>query len=117
MISGMSNAISALGAVGKKMGVTANNVANASSEGFKKSRATLHEGASGGIDVNISAAETPGSMVMEESTEGRVQREMPHVTLEGEMPQLLLLKTMFTANTKVVKTEEEMVGAVLDIVG
>jgi flagellar basal body rod protein FlgG len=117
MISGLSNTVSALTAFSKKMGVTANNVANASSDGFKKSRVTLHEGAAGGVETRITKVETPGPTVMEESTEGRIQREISNVNLAEETPQTLVSKSMFVANTKVLKTEEEMLGSVLDIVG
>jgi flagellar hook protein FlgE len=117
MISALSNAVSALGAFGKKMGVIANNVANASSEGFKKSRAVLQEADSGGVTVGITRVETPGPVVVEETTEGVQQRELSNVNLEEEIPNSLLTEKMFAANTKTVKTEEEMIGSVLDILG
>jgi flagellar hook protein FlgE len=40
MVQAVSSAISALQTLGKKMGVTANNVANSTTSGFKKSRAS-----------------------------------------------------------------------------
>ena len=40
MVQAVSSAISALQTLGRKMGVTANNVANATTSGFKKSRAS-----------------------------------------------------------------------------
>jgi flagellar hook protein FlgE len=44
MISPFDSGISALSAFSAKMNVTANNVANVDSDGFKKSRTTLKEG-------------------------------------------------------------------------
>lgn len=117
MISGMSNAISALDAFGKKMGVTANNVANAATDGFKKSRATLHEGVAGSVNVEITEVETPGPVVMEETSEGLQQRELSNVNPEEEMLQSLPAEKMFAVNTKVIKAEEEMIGSLLDIIG
>lgn len=117
MISGMSNTVSALTALGKKMGVTANNVANANSDGFKKSRAILQEGAAGGVDVEITRVESPGPLVTEQTTEGHETKELSNVTLEEEIPQALLTEKLFAANTKVLQVEEEMIGSVLDIVG
>lgn len=117
MVSGMSNAISALDAFGKKMGVTADNIANAASDGFKKSRATLHEGVSGSVNVEISKVETPGPAVMEETSEGLKERELSNVNLAEEIPQALVAEKMFAANTKIIRTEEEMIGSVLDIFG
>jgi flagellar hook protein FlgE len=117
MISGMSNTISALGAFAKKMGVTANNVANAATDGFKKSRATVQEGVPGGVTVEITRIETPGPVVMDETPEGLQQRDLSNVNLEQEVVQALVTEKMFAANTKVLKTEEEMRGSLLDIIG
>jgi flagellar basal-body rod protein FlgC len=117
MISGMYSAISALSAFGKRMGVIADNVANVESDGFKKSRALMQEQEPGGVRVTISRVETPGPRVAEETTEGLEERELSNVNLEQEIPNALLTEKMFTANTKVVKTEEEMIGSVLDIIG
>jgi flagellar hook protein FlgE len=117
MISGMTSAISALSAFGKRMGVIADNVANVESDGFKKSRALMQEQEPGGVRVTISRVETAGPRVVEETTEGLEERELSNVNLEQEIPDALLTEKMFTANTKVVKTEEEMIGSVLDIIG
>jgi len=117
MISGMYSAISALSAFGKRMGVIADNVANVESDGFKKSRALMQEQEPGGVRVTISRVETAGPRVVEETTEGLEERELSNVNLEQEIPDALLTEKMFTANTKVVKTEEEMIGSVLDIIG
>jgi flagellar basal-body rod protein FlgC len=117
MISGVYSAISALSAFGKRMGVIANNVANVDSDGFKKSRALMQEQEPGGVRVTISRVETPGPRVMEETAEGLEERELSNVNLEEEIPNSLLTEKMFAANTKVVKTEEEMIGSVLDIIG
>jgi flagellar basal-body rod protein FlgC len=117
MISGMYNAISALSAFGKRMGVLANNVTNVASDGFKKSRALMEDQEPGGVRVTISRVETPGPRVTEQTTEGLEERELSNVDLEEELPNALLTEKMFAANTKVVKTEEEMIGSVLDIIG
>jgi len=117
MISGMHSAISALSAFGKRMGVLADNVANAASEGFKKSRTLMEDQEPGGVRVTLSRVDTPGPRVMEETSEGLEERELSNVNLEEEIPGALLTEKMFSANTKVVKTEEEMIGSVLDIIG
>lgn len=117
MISGMFNTISALDAFGKKVGVTADNVANSLTDGFKKSRATLHEGPGGSVKVEINKVETPGPVVMEETTEGMAQRELSNVDPAEEIPQALVSEKMFAANAKVLETEEEMIGSLLDIIG
>lgn len=117
MISGMTSAISALSAFGKRMGVIANNVANVASDGFKKSRVLMEDQDPGGVRVTLSRVETPGPRIMEETAAGLEEKELSNVSLEEEIPNALLTEKMFTANTKVVKTEEEMIGSVLDIIG
>ena len=59
MIPAMDSALSALDALGKKMDVTANNIANVDTESFKKSRAVLQE-EDHGVTVNISRVNTQG---------------------------------------------------------
>lgn len=117
MISGMFNTISSLDAFGKKVGVTADNVANSSTDGFKKSRATLHEGPGGSVKVEINKVETPGPVVMEETAEGAAQRELSNVDPAEEIPQALVAEKMFAANAKVLETGEEMIGSLLDVIG
>lgn len=117
MISGMHTAISALNAFGKRMGVLANNVANAASDGFKKSRTLMEDQEPEGVRVRISRVDTPDLRVMEETAEGLEERELYNVNLEEEIPNALVTEKLFAANTRVVKTEEEMIGSVLDIVG
>lgn len=117
MVSGMFNTISALNAFGKKLGVTADNVANASTDGFKKSRATLHEGPGGSVKVEINKVETPGPVVTEGTDESLEQRELSNVDPAEEIPQALVAEKMFAANAKVLETEEERIGSLLDIIG
>jgi flagellar basal-body rod protein FlgC len=49
MIPSINSTVSALQAYKKSMGVTANNIANVNTEDFKKSRATMKEGANGSV--------------------------------------------------------------------
>ena len=60
MILPLNNSITALQAHVKKLGVTAHNIANVNSEGYKKDRATMEEDALGGVRVNISRVNSPG---------------------------------------------------------
>ena len=78
MITGLSSSISALLAFGKKVAVTANNVANIQSEGFKKSRTLLEERSHGGVDAQIETVNTPGVVITEEDArKGRWEKSFP----------------------------------------
>jgi flagellar basal body rod protein FlgG len=115
MIPFISTNLSALRALGKKVSVIANNVANIQSEGFKKSRAVLIEGPNNHVSVDISRVETPGPLIDVEEDGEMVQKEMSNVDLAQEIPQSALAKTFYGANLKVVKEADEMLGTLLDI--
>ncbi|MBN1625080.1 MAG: hypothetical protein JW944_01035 [Deltaproteobacteria bacterium] len=117
MIAAISNTVSAINAFEKKMAVTSNNVANWQTEGFKKSRAELEEGEAGAVKVDISVVDTPGSIVAVEENNGIVEKEMSNVDLAEEIPQTIIAQTGFEANLKVLKTQDEMLGSLLDILG
>jgi flagellar basal body rod protein FlgG len=114
MASAIYPALSALRAFGQKLGVTAHNVANVNTDGFKKSRALLQEGSPSGVTVSISRVETPGAPLPPED-ETQTPRESSNVEVEEEMVDLVTTKQAYTANLKTLKAEEEMLGTFLDI--
>jgi flagellar basal body rod protein FlgG len=115
MIPFISSNLSALRALGKKLSVIANNVANIESEGFKKSRAVLVEDPKNHVSVDISRVDTPGHLIDVEQEGKMVQKEMSNVDLAQEIPQSLLAKGFYRANLKVVKQADELLGTLLDI--
>jgi flagellar hook protein FlgE len=117
MISAVSSAVSAINAIETKMAVLSNNVANSQTNGFKKSRADLKEGENGAVEVNITKVNTPGPIVNVEENNGTVQKEMSNVDLAEELPQTTIAKTGYDANLKMLKTQDEMMGSLLDIIG
>jgi flagellar hook protein FlgE len=117
MISAVSSAVSAINAMGTKMSVLSNNVANSQTNGFKKSRADLKEGENGGVEVEITRVDTPGPIAPVEENRGMVEKEMSNVDLAEEMPQTIIAKTGYDANLKMLKTQDEMMGSLLDIIG
>ena len=115
MISSIYSSISALFGFQTKVASTANNVANIDTDGYKKTRVTLHEGQTQGVSVNIQQVDEPGPMVYEQTNEGQVLVEKSNVDLTEELPNLMLAKRFYQANLKVLKTEDEMLGSLLDI--
>ena len=116
MILPLNSAISALQAHVKKLGVTAHNIANVNSEGYKKYRATMQEDAIGGVKVDIRRVETPGQPydVMEDGQP--VTKETSNVDLSQEIPNLMLAQRGYEANIKTIHTQEKMLGSLLDII-
>ncbi len=118
MIEAMYNNISALMALEKKMGVTANNVANVESEGFKKSRAVLKEGRNNtGVQVEIDKINTPGPIIQVPNDNKMTEKEMSNVNLAEEFALSIPTQRGYEANLKVIKSIDEMLGSVIDILG
>jgi flagellar hook protein FlgE len=117
MISSAKSTLSALNAFDKKMDVIANNVANVETEGFKKSRATLVEGPENSVRVEITQPEDPGPTVLE-VTDGQIdEKEISNVDLTEEIPQSIVTLRGYEANLATLRTHDEMLNSILDIVG
>ena len=115
MINPVGSTLSALRAFGKKMDVTANNIANVLTDEFKKSRATLSEGQNGGVSVNIEQVDTPGFPKETIRDDQVVPTESSNVDLAEELTEMIPTKTAYSANLKTLRTREEMMGSLLDI--
>ena len=117
MIISVRNSLASLEAIGKKLGVTADNIANYESEGFKKNRALIVEGQKGDVVVEIQKVNSPGPRVTDNVDGKPVERELSNVDLAEEIPQTISLQRGHEANIKAIETQEEMLGSLLDIVG
>lgn len=117
MIYPAGNTLSAINAFRKKMNVTANNVANLQTDGFKKSRVTFSERKSGGVSANVEAVNTPG--LPKESIRGDkiTETESSNVDLAEELPEMISTKAGYKANLKTLKTQDDLLGSLLDIIG
>ena len=122
-ISGSGASLSALRAFGVKTQVTANNVANVNTDGFEKSRADMVEGRPEGVDVTISKPGSPekggfNASAPEESASGESggQKEPSNVEVAEEMVNMVTTQTSYSANTKMVQSNDDMLGTVIDMV-
>lgn len=115
MIYATNNSLSALSAYGKKMDVTANNIANALTDEFKKSRVTMEEGNPSGVKAVIDRVETQG-FPKESIKDGEpVTVEASNVDLNEELPEMSITRTAYSANLKTLKAQNDMMGSLLDI--
>ena len=117
MISALNGTISDLRAFATKLGVTADNIANVNTDGFKRNLTILHENINGGVRVEIRKDESPGFRYDAFESGETVEKETSNVNLDEEIPQLMLTKRAYQANLKTVKTQDEMLGSLLDTVG
>ena len=114
MLNGIDPALSVLRALGKKVEVTANNVANVDTEGFKKRRAILQEAQPSGVTVSIEQVNTPGAPLPPDEGKTGI-RESSNVAVEEETVDLITTGHAYTANVKVLKAEDEILGTLLDV--
>ena len=117
MISPLNSTISALQAYKSQMEVTSNNIANVNTEGFKKSKATLQEGTNGAVQVDIKQVDTPGHRYQALEGDQMVERETSNVDLSEEFPQMMVTQHAYQANMKVIQTQDEILGNMLNILG
>lgn len=115
MISGINASLSALTAVQKKVESTANNIANVNSDGYKKTKVTLTEAAPQGVTASVQRIDTPGNQVLEQTGNGQQMVEKSNVEMTEEIPSLILSRRAFQANLKVIESQNEMLGSLIDI--
>ena len=117
MISALNSTISALRAFVTKLNVTADNIANVNTDGFKKNRATLQEDQNGGVRVEIRRDNSPGFLYDTVENGEKVEKETSNVDLTEEIPDLMITKRAYQANLKTLETQDEMLGSLLDTIG
>ena len=117
MISALNSTVSALRAFVTKLGVTADNIANVSTDGFKKNRATFQTEQNGGVRVEIRRDDSPGFRYDVTENGKTVEKETSNVDLTEEIPNLMVTKRAYQANLKTIETQDEMLGSLLDTIG
>ncbi len=119
MLNGIPASLSGLSALGKKHQVAANNVANAQTDGFKKSRTELVEAPAPafGVEAQVRQSETPGPEAFEDTSQGKQLVQQPNVDLGEEMANLLVAQRAFEMNVAALRAQDESVGTLMDIIG
>ncbi len=115
MISAYQSALSALQAFGTKIQSNSNNIANANTNGFKKTRVTMAEVLPQGVKAEVDKVTTPGDSVFQETTKGLDQVELSNVDLGSEIPDMSLNSQFYKANLKTIETANEMTGTLLNL--
>jgi flagellar hook protein FlgE len=115
MIPAVNSALSGLKAYGTKINSNANNIANVSSEGFKKSRVTLSNQPLQGVKASVETVDSPGTMRLEDTNDGNTMVELSNVDLAEELPDSQVNARFYQANLKTLQTADEMTKSLLDI--
>ncbi len=112
----MSDAsVQALDVTQTSLQVTANNIANISTDDFSPSRADLETGEDGyGVQVADITTDPFGPDIVNHVSEGLVNNNQ--VDLPHEMAELVETESTFAANTQMLKTEQDMDRVLLDMI-
>lgn len=113
MIPALQSALTGLSAYSTKINSNADNIANAGTEGFKKSRVILSTAEPQGVQVQTERVESPGPMVYEQTSSGLELIEQSNVDIAEELPAMSLNAHFYKANLKTLQVADEMLGSLL----
>ena len=77
----------------------------------------MKEGANGEVQVHVNRIDTPGHPYQTFEGSRMVEKETSNVDLTEEFPQMMTTQHAYTANMKVIQTQDEVLGNILNIVG
>ncbi|MEO5955583.1 MAG: flagellar basal body rod C-terminal domain-containing protein [Nitrospiraceae bacterium] len=115
MLSAIHSALSGLAAYEKQIEVTAHNVANVNTNGFKKSRTEFAPVATGGLLPVVQNDDSTGPTVLNNTGYSPAQVELSNVDLGEETVNQILAQRGFEANLRTLHTADDMLGTILDM--
>lgn len=115
MVSTAYNAaLSGLHAASLKLKVGAHNLANAHTDGFQKQQVTTQAGTYG-IEVKVEKVSASEALSSSYAGSEKVVNERSNVDVAEELIQVKVAQNIFDANAKILQTEDNMLGRILDI--
>lgn len=115
MVGGFGIALTGMQAAGRMLGASAHNIANAHTEGFKRLRSIPEEIGSGGVRVTLEQDQTTGPSFFIQDEDGLTLREGSNVDLAEEITNTLQASHLFQANAASLRTQNKVLGSLLDI--
>lgn len=106
-IPALNSGLSGMLAFQRGLDTSANNIANAQTNGYKPQQASFKEGSNGGVSTVVSGNGSNGTSATSAETSG--------TDLATEMVNSLVYKAGFDASAKIVKTADQMLGTLVDI--
>jgi flagellar hook protein FlgE len=107
-------AISGLQAASLKLRVSANNVANANTDGYQRQQVTTQAGTYG-VEVKVEKVSTVESTNSVQAS-GELRPDAPsNVDVAEELLEMKAAQNLFEANLKTLNTNDNMLGRILDI--
>ena len=115
MMSTIHSVLSGLGAYAKQIEVSANNVANVNTDGFKKSHTELVTLETGGVLHVVRKDNCACPTVLRDRGSGLTPVELSNVDLGEETVVQIIAQRGFEANLQAIKTADDLLGSLLDI--
>ena len=114
MFPGFATALSGVQAGTRLLSASAHNIANAQTENFKGTRTTFEESSAGGVIVSFNQDNRPG-LQLPPGDDSLIFREGSNVELEEELINTLQATNLIEANLVSIRTQESVLGSLLDI--
>lgn len=111
-MSSINTILQGLQAASELQSVSAQNIANINTDGYKKLEATVTEGENGDVIVDIGTSDLPGPTYQ---VLGVGEVEASNVNLIDETVDQISAQRMFEANLAALETEDEMLKSTIDI--
>ena len=115
MFSGFASALSGIQAGGRILAVGAHNIANAQTENFKRTEAILEESSAGGVIVTLEKDNRPGPQ-LPTGDDPFTFRQGSNVELEAELIHTLEATRLIEANLASLRTQDKVLGSLLNII-
>ena len=115
MISAYNSALSGLQSFETKLQSNSNNIANANTNEFKRTRVVNTTTEPTGVKAQVERVNTAGPTVYEETSNGFDQVELSNVDLGVEISDMTLNSSIYKANLKTIETVNEMTGELLKL--
>lgn len=115
IVADSHTALSGLTAFSRQIEVTAHNVANVNTHGFKKSHTEFVSVETGGVLPVVQKDDSIGPTVLRDRGYGPTQMELSNVDLGEEAVNQIIGQRMFEANIQALKTANDMLGSILDM--
>lgn len=116
MVNSIKNNLSALNAFSKQMMVSSNNVANTLTQDYKKSRAINSQGTKNQVTTTITQINTNSPLVQNPLDETSELIELSNTDITEEMTNQIIIEQGFKANSKVISTNNELIGTIINII-
>jgi len=105
MVSGLNSSLSGMQSAQISQDITAHDMANVNTGGYSQR------------DAVLSSVNTGGTRVAQISKTPNQPNQPSNTDLASESAGMMNNKTMFTANAKAIRVQDQMVGTLLDMVG